>query len=49
METILKRLMACGVPRERAMRIIEHYGADGKWDALEEYVITLEMYKKGDA
>lgn len=48
MESILKRLMACGVPRERAMRIIENYGAYGRWDELEAYVIVLEMHRKGE-
>ena len=48
METMMERLMACGVSRERAKMIINHYGTDGKWENLEEYVITLEMHKKGE-
>ena len=46
METLLKRLMACGVPRERAERIVEAHR--GRWDELEEYVIVLEMHRKGE-
>ena len=45
METLLKRLMACGVPRERAVRIVEEHW--GRWDELEAYVIVLEMHQKG--
>ena len=46
METLLKRLMACGVPRERAERIVEAHR--GKWEELETYVIVLEMHQKGE-
>lgn len=46
METLLKRLVDCGVPRERAERIVEAHR--GRWDELEEYVIVLEMHRKGE-
>ena len=48
METLIKRLMDCGVPRERATRIIETFQTIGKQNELENYVIVLEMHKKGE-
>ena len=47
MESLLKRLMACGVPKERAERIVEAHRTTGKWHELENYVIVLEMHQKG--
>lgn len=48
MERMLDRLMACGVPLKRAKMLMNYYGTNGKWEDLENYVIVLEMHRKGD-
>ena len=48
MKTMLERLMDCGVDKERAKMIINYHGTVGKWEDLENYIIVLEMHKKGE-
>ena len=49
MERMIDRLLACGVPLERAKMLMNYYGTDGKWEDLENYVVVLEMHRKGEA
>ena len=46
--TYIERLVACGVDRERAKMILDHYEKEGKTEELEWFVVTLEMHKKGE-